>query len=105
MATTASWSAPAIPTSTSSCRSCGCSSGLPPSQPSPRGATCAGAATGLPAASALLVFGSSFVFAVIYPALFQRFYVKPSELQLETPYIEHNIALTRTGLRSRSRSR
>lgn len=44
---------------------------------------------------ALLVFGSSFVFALIYPALFQRFYVKPSELQLETPYIEHNIALTR----------
>ncbi len=49
----------------------------------------------IPAASALLVFGSSFAFAVIYPALFQRFYVKPSELQLETPYIEHNIALTR----------
>ncbi|KLU26475.1 membrane protein [Caballeronia mineralivorans PML1(12)] len=47
------------------------------------------------AASALLVFGSSFAFAVIYPALFQRFYVKPSELQLEMPYIKHNIALTR----------
>ena len=29
------------------------------------------------------------------PALFQRFYVKPSELQLETPYIQQNIALTR----------
>ncbi|SAL60426.1 hypothetical protein AWB65_05446 [Caballeronia humi] len=49
----------------------------------------------IPAASALLVFGSSFVFALIYPALFQRFYVKPSELKLEAPYIEHNIALTR----------
>ncbi|MFC5473931.1 UPF0182 family protein [Paraherbaspirillum soli] len=49
----------------------------------------------IPVASALLVFGSSFVFALIFPALFQRFYVKPSELQLETPYIEHNIALTR----------
>ncbi|CAB3652558.1 UPF0182 family membrane protein [Paraburkholderia rhynchosiae] len=49
----------------------------------------------LPAALALLVFGSSFGFAVIYPALFQRFYVKPSELRLETPYIKHNIALTR----------
>ncbi|AMP37375.1 UPF0182 family protein [Ralstonia solanacearum] len=46
-------------------------------------------------ASALLVFGSSLVFAWIYPALFQRFYVKPSELQLETPYLEYNIALTR----------
>ena len=47
------------------------------------------------AASALLMFGSSFAFALIYPALFQRFYVKPSELQLEAPYIAHNIALTR----------
>ncbi|RKF38261.1 UPF0182 family protein [Paraburkholderia fungorum] len=49
----------------------------------------------IPAASVLLVFGASFVGAVIYPALFQRFFVKPSELQLETPYIKHNIALTR----------
>lgn len=49
----------------------------------------------LPAVLALLVFGSAFVFAVIYPSLFQRFYVKPSELRLETPYIEHTIALTR----------
>ncbi|MBC8727430.1 UPF0182 family protein [Paraburkholderia sp. UCT2] len=48
-----------------------------------------------PVVLALLVFGSSFVFAVIYPSLFQRFYVKPSELKLETPYIEHAIALTR----------
>ena len=42
-----------------------------------------------------LVFGSSFVFAEILPALFQRFFVKPSELQLEAPYIQRNIALTR----------
>jgi uncharacterized membrane protein (UPF0182 family) len=49
----------------------------------------------LPAVLVLLVFGSAFVFAVIYPSLFQRFYVKPSELGLETPYIEHTIALTR----------
>ncbi|RZF28917.1 UPF0182 family protein [Paraburkholderia sp. UYCP14C] len=48
-----------------------------------------------PVVLALLVFGSSFVFAVIYPSLFERFYVKPSELKLETPYIEHTIALTR----------
>ena len=33
--------------------------------------------------------------AVLFPALFNRFYVKPSELQLETPYIERNLALTR----------
>jgi uncharacterized protein len=49
----------------------------------------------IPAASLLLVFGGSFLLAFIYPALFQRFYVKPSELQRETPYIEHNLALTR----------
>ena len=49
----------------------------------------------IPAAAVVLVFGSSVVLAVIYPAMFQRFYVKPSELRLETPYIEHNIALTR----------
>jgi uncharacterized membrane protein (UPF0182 family) len=49
----------------------------------------------IPAASVLLVFGTSFVFALLYPALFQRLYVKPSELQLEMPYIKHNIALTR----------
>ncbi|WP_028218178.1 UPF0182 family membrane protein [Paraburkholderia oxyphila] len=48
-----------------------------------------------PAVLVLLVFGSAFVFAVLYPALFQRFYVKPSELRLETPYIAHTIALTR----------
>jgi uncharacterized protein len=41
------------------------------------------------------VFGSSFVFAEVLPGLFQRFFVKPSELQLETPYIQRNIALTR----------
>ena len=31
----------------------------------------------------------------IYPAIIQQFVVKPSELQLETPYIENNIAATR----------
>jgi uncharacterized membrane protein (UPF0182 family) len=50
----------------------------------------------IPAASALLVFGGSVVLAGVYPALFQRLYVKPSELQLEAPYIKHNIALTRS---------
>ena len=49
----------------------------------------------IPAAAVALLFGSSFVVAVLFPALFNRFYVKPSELQLETPYIERNIALTR----------
>jgi uncharacterized membrane protein (UPF0182 family) len=49
----------------------------------------------IPAAAVALLFGSSFAIAVIVPALFNRLYVKPSELQLETPYIERNIALTR----------
>jgi uncharacterized protein len=46
-------------------------------------------------AATALVFGSSFVFAEVLPGLFQRFLVKPNELQLETPYIQRNIALTR----------
>jgi uncharacterized protein len=46
-------------------------------------------------AAALLVFGGAFVFADAIPALFERFYVKPSELQLERPYLQRNIALTR----------
>ena len=49
----------------------------------------------LPAAAVLLVFGGSFVLSGIIPALFRHYFVKPSELQLEKPYIERNIALTR----------
>jgi len=49
----------------------------------------------LPAAAILLVFGSSFLLSGILPGLFRHFFVKPSELQLEKPYIERNIALTR----------
>jgi uncharacterized membrane protein (UPF0182 family) len=48
----------------------------------------------LPLAAAVLVFGSSFVLAVAFPAVVQRVYVKPNELQLEAPYIQRNIALT-----------
>jgi uncharacterized protein len=48
----------------------------------------------LPIAAAGLVFGSSFALGVVFPALFQRFYVKPSELELEAPYIQRNIAFT-----------
>ena len=48
----------------------------------------------LPAATAVLVFGGSFVLALAVPALFQQIYVKPNELQLETPYLQRNIALT-----------
>lgn len=45
-------------------------------------------------AAAVLVFGSSLVFGEVLPGLFERFYVKPSELQLEAPYLKNNIALT-----------
>jgi len=47
-----------------------------------------------PVAAAALLFGNSLFFGLFAPALFERFYVKPSELELETPYIERNIALT-----------
>jgi uncharacterized protein len=49
----------------------------------------------LPAAGAVLVFGSSLVLSAVVPALVQRVFVKPNELQLEKPYLQHNIALTR----------
>ena len=49
----------------------------------------------IPAAALTLLFGTSIVVAVLFPALFNRFYVKPSELQLETPYLARNLALTR----------
>nr|WP_267879608.1 UPF0182 family protein [Trinickia symbiotica] len=49
----------------------------------------------VPVISLLAVFGGSFLLLFIYPALFESLYVKPSELQRETPYIEHSLALTR----------
>jgi uncharacterized membrane protein (UPF0182 family) len=36
-----------------------------------------------------------FVALVVVPGLVQKFEVDPSELELETPYLKHNIALTR----------
>ena len=48
----------------------------------------------IPAAAAVLVFGGSFVLSEVIPGIFQRVFVKPSELQLEKPYIQRNIALT-----------
>ena len=55
----------------------------------------------LPATAAVLVFGGSFVLALAFPALFQRVYVKPNELQLETPYLQRNIALTQEAYKLR----
>ena len=48
----------------------------------------------IPVAAAVLVFGGSFVLSEVIPGLFQRVFVKPTELQLEKPYIQRNIALT-----------
>jgi uncharacterized membrane protein (UPF0182 family) len=46
-------------------------------------------------ASAVIVFGTSFVLFPITTALFQRIYVKPNELKLESANIARNIAQTR----------
>ena len=46
-------------------------------------------------AAPVLMFGGSLLFAEVIPGLIERFYVKPNELQLEKPYIQRNIALTR----------
>src|ERR1700736_5773210 len=48
----------------------------------------------LPAAAAAILFGSSLLLSEIVPAVIQRVYVKPNELQLERPYIQRNIAST-----------
>jgi len=47
-------------------------------------------------ASLVLVFGASFVTALV-PVLVRSYWVKPDELRLESPYIAHNIAATRYG--------
>jgi uncharacterized membrane protein (UPF0182 family) len=49
----------------------------------------------LPAAAIVLVGVGTFVLSGVVPVLFRQFFVKPSELELEKPYIERNIALTR----------
>src|SRR3954466_1722810 len=49
----------------------------------------------LPLAAVVLVFGGSFVLGEVTPVVFQRLFVKPNELELEKPYLQHNIALTR----------
>ena len=46
-------------------------------------------------ATPLVVFGASFLFGDVVPGLIERFFVKPNELQLEKPYIQRNIDLTR----------
>jgi uncharacterized protein len=47
-----------------------------------------------PLAALVLVFGTSFVLAEVLPAVFQRVFVKPNELELEKLYLQRNITLT-----------
>jgi uncharacterized protein len=42
---------------------------------------------------AIAAFLGTVALSLVIPSLFERFYVKPSELALETPYLRHNIAL------------
>ncbi|HTT81831.1 MAG TPA: UPF0182 family protein [Stellaceae bacterium] len=44
--------------------------------------------------AAIIAFFGVVVLSLVIPSLFERFYVKPSELALETRYLRHNIALT-----------
>src|SRR5262249_8489825 len=48
----------------------------------------------LPAAALATLVASSLLLGGLVPGLFQRIYVKPNELLLETPYLKNNIALT-----------
>jgi len=49
----------------------------------------------LPTTAMILVFSAVFLLSGVIPGLFQRLLVKPNELELERPYIERNIKLTR----------
>lgn len=49
----------------------------------------------LPVAAILLLVIGSLVLSGVIPSLFRHFFVRPSELQLERPYIARNITLTR----------
>jgi uncharacterized membrane protein (UPF0182 family) len=48
----------------------------------------------LPAAAVAMLVATSLLLGGLVPGLFQRVYVKPNELLLETPYLKNNIALT-----------
>jgi len=50
----------------------------------------------LPVAAVVVVLAAS-LFEGVFAGVFQSYRVKPDELRLETPYIAHNIALTRYG--------
>jgi len=48
----------------------------------------------LPAAAVGMLVATSLLLGGLVPGVFQRVYVKPNELLLETPYLKNNIALT-----------
>jgi uncharacterized membrane protein (UPF0182 family) len=48
----------------------------------------------LPVAGLVLAFAASLLGAIL-PDVYQRLRVRPDELRLEHPYLEHNIELTR----------
>jgi len=56
----------------------------------------------IPLVSLALVFSISIGLLPIVSAVFQRLYVKPNELQLESAYIARNIALTREAYKLRN---
>ena len=49
----------------------------------------------IPLVSAALLFGFAVIVTPLFSVIYQRVYVKPNELKFESPYIAHNIALTR----------
>jgi uncharacterized protein len=49
----------------------------------------------LPLTGVAVVFGASLLLSQIFPTLFPRAVVTQNELQLEKPYLQYNITLTR----------
>lgn len=49
----------------------------------------------LPAFVLLTLIPAYFILGTIYPSIQQRFFVEPNELEMERPFIENNIKLTR----------
>jgi len=49
----------------------------------------------LPAIALAVLIAASFILGVAYPGFVEQFQVKPNQIALETPYMKHNIRLTR----------
>jgi uncharacterized protein len=50
----------------------------------------------LPVVAVIVLFGPAILLNLIQPVI-EKLYVKPDELRVEKPYLEHNIAMTRQG--------